>query len=601
MTHCRPASILCLALLLFANEVHADKGDSLLPSLATPVGVDAFVRKNIDERSWQAPGKILFDPIEVAENRQMPSKMARAKILGLSDEDAVRSLAAKLSMIDNARYTIDMVYYIYQRDTVGYAVLASLCNAVKRGVDVRFMVDSLGSLHMTHKELHALQSCENQAGFVLDKNGAPTQQKARVQVVIVNALSKVFVHINRRAHDKLIIVDGHDRERAILMTGGRNISSSYYGFSDDGTADPATFRDMEIVLRPAEGTGTEKSSIGDISTYYYTLLFLNQENKYLREGLSRTTRRDAKELAKADASLALVRNLPFVKARLDEMPDYLATGYHVAKVRLAHELGNLDNKNALSNADENIRDNVNSIQSILAKRGSASPPKSIRIVSPYFFLSDYRTDDGKDSFDSADNLLKLLRDNPDTNIELITNSVMTGENLLVQSVVDMETAPRLLLSLEAMKQWRSLKPLQESKSDLVMGEEWNRMMRDGRLRIYQTGKLDAVELGGNVYYGKLHAKFLVVDDFGFVGTNNFDSRSRFLNNEFGYFINGDAVIADLNAEFERLKARSTQWGSTEWLSVRERMMSGKEKRSRRIRMQRAMFKASRRLGLIWLY
>jgi hypothetical protein len=35
--------------------------------------------------------------------------------------------------------------------------------------------------------------------------------------------------------------------------------------------------------------------------------------------------------------------------------------------------------------------------------------------------------------------------------------------------------------------------------------------------------------------------------------------------------------------------------------MRERLMNGKGKRARQTRMQRAMFKTSRSLGLIWLY
>ncbi len=585
-----------LTFLLLGNMAHAS---SEAPLVGKPVISDEFVKKNYEHRSWYPPGEVPFDPIEVGENLPMPTKMARAKILGLAYDDAVRSLAVKLWMIDNARYTIDMVYYIFERDTVGYAVLGSLCDAVKRGVDVRLMIDSLGSIQITRKELHALQSCESEAGFVLDRNGQPTEIRARVQIVIVNALSKVFVHINRRAHDKLIVVDGHDRERAMLITGGRNISSSYYGFLDDGTPDPTTFQDMELLLRPVEGVSEEESSIGDISTYYYTLLFLNAENKYLRNGSS--NRRDAKELAKAKASLAMVRNLPAMKARLGEMPEYVAGGYHVSKVRLAHELGNLDNKNVIRKADTNIGNNVNSIQSILSQQGSTAIPKNLRIVSPYFFVSHYNTEDGNGSFDSEENILKMLRENPDCTIELITNSVMTAENLLVQAVVDMDTAPRLLLSPEKLAEWRALKPLEERNSALVKSEEWNRMIHQGRLRIYQTGKLDATEFGGDQKYGKLHAKFLIADDFGFIGTNNYDHRSRLYNNEFGYFIESEAIIAELNAEFENLKAKSYLWGTPEWLEMRGRLMADKMKKSRSIRMQRTMFKVSRRLGLIWLY
>lgn len=590
----RLIKIASLLMLLVGTCANAEA-----PLVGKPVIDDVFVKKNYEHRSWYPPGEIPFDPIEVAENLSMPSKMAQAKILGLSHEDAVRSLAVKLWMIDHARYTIDMVYYIFERDAVGYAVLGSLCNAVKRGVDVRLMIDSLGSVHMTHKELHALLTCESEAGFVLDRQGQPTKIRARVQVVIVNALSKVFVHINRRAHDKLIIVDGHDREHALLMTGGRNISLAYYGFKEDGSRDPTTFLDMELLLKPIQGVGEETSSIGDISTYYYTLLFLNSENKYLKNGTF--NRRDRKELSRMHNSLAMVKNVVQIKAYLSGMPEYMAGGYQLSKVRLAHELGNLDNANVITDTDANITSNRNSIQSILARHGSVSVPRMFRIVSPYFFVSHYLTEDGEDSFDSSENILKLLRDNPDSSIEMITNSTLTSENFLVQGVVDMHTAPRLLLSPAQMEKWKSIKAKDERDSMLVKSTEWNDMVQQGRLRIYQTGKLDAVELGGNAEYGKLHAKFIVADDFGFIGTNNFDYRSRLFNNEFGYFIESDAINLQLNAEFDRLKQQSYQWGSPEWLEMRKQLMARKGMRANAIRLQRSLYKVSKHLGLIWLY
>lgn len=87
-------------------------------------------------------------------------------------------------MIENAEHTIDLVYYIFKRDVAGYAVLGALCNAVKRGVDVRIMVDSVGSLHGHHNELKALETCSAEAGYLRDEFGQATEHKARAQVAI---------------------------------------------------------------------------------------------------------------------------------------------------------------------------------------------------------------------------------------------------------------------------------------------------------------------------------------------------------------------------------------------------------------------------------
>jgi phosphatidylserine/phosphatidylglycerophosphate/cardiolipin synthase-like enzyme len=61
---------------------------------------------------------------------EIPIQGAQAKLLGPSQEDGLRSLAAKIWMIDHAEHTIDATYYIFSRDRVGRAMLGALCNAV---------------------------------------------------------------------------------------------------------------------------------------------------------------------------------------------------------------------------------------------------------------------------------------------------------------------------------------------------------------------------------------------------------------------------------------------------------------------------------------
>ena len=91
----------------------------------------------------------------------------------------------------------------------------------------------------------------------------------------------------------------------------------------------------------------------------------------------------------------MMRNLSCPKSNLDQTPTYVANGYNVATMGLAHELGNLDNKNTMSRVDENIKNSVNLIQSILVRRIKATVPKSIWILSSHFFLTAYFTDSGQ--------------------------------------------------------------------------------------------------------------------------------------------------------------------------------------------------------------
>ena len=207
-------------------------------------------------------------------------------------------------MIDNAKHTLDATYYIFKRDLVGDSMLGALCNAVKRGVDVRFMVDSIGSMDSNHRGLKALETCAADAGFMRNADGQVTTRKARVQV----AISKIFVNANRRSHDKLMVVDGSFPDRAMAMTGGRNISLSYYGIKADGSPDPDTYMDAEILVRTSGSRTSNEETVGEVSEAYFTLLFFFENNHRLRPARSSLARKTYNELRKtAQARLSRIR------------------------------------------------------------------------------------------------------------------------------------------------------------------------------------------------------------------------------------------------------------------------------------------------------
>ena len=209
---------------------------------------DPFITSLYWQRLWQSGEEHQVDVVDVGIGLDIPEQNARGKFLGARSEDALNSLAAKIWMIENAKHTIDATYYIFKRDLIGEAMLGALCNAVQRGVDIRFMVDSVGSIESTHSGLKALETCAADAGFMRNAQGQLTTKKARIQVVVFNAVSNVFVKLNRRSHDKLMVVDGKFPDRAMVMTGGRNVSLSYYGINADGTPNPDTYMDAEILL-----------------------------------------------------------------------------------------------------------------------------------------------------------------------------------------------------------------------------------------------------------------------------------------------------------------------------------------------------------------
>jgi putative cardiolipin synthase len=558
---------------------------------------DPFITAVYWQRLWQPEEVHQVDTIEVGVEQDVPVQNARVKFLGGSSEDALNSLAAKIWMIENARHTIDATYYIFKRDLVGEAMLGALCNAVQRGVDIRFMVDSVGSVDSTHSGLKALETCADDAGFMRTPGGELTIHKARIQVVVFNAVSNIFVKLNRRSHDKLMVMDGKFPDRAMVMTGGRNVSLSYYGINADGSPNPGTYVDAEIMLRAAQGAKMDSYPVGSLTENYFSVLFLFEDNKRLSPSVTAEALgiyASKRELAQQ--ALADIKALPAIQQRMEAMPEYLAQGWHSSKVLLAHELDNLVNENLFSDAAQDMRINKNSIDYLL-RQIPGKRFKQRRIVSPYLFAAQYYDDEGNIVVDSARNVREWLDQHPDSTLEIITNSVLTSDNFSAQAVIDMNMAPRLLLTPELQAAWLESTDDSELDTELVKSEEWVRLVSHPRLKIYETGRLDDRQLGGDVDYGKLHAKYVVLDNTGFVGTTNFDNRSGLINNEMGFFFQGDELARDLHADFEMLKSRSYLWGSPEWLEFRRQVFELGGLKGNTAKSQRAIYKTLRSIGL----
>ena len=568
-----------------------------------PLGAidDPAIAELYAQRTWRSSDDLDIDPIEYGRDAEIPINNARAKFIGSSREGGLTSLAAKLYIIEHAEHTIDAVYYIFRDDIVGLAVLGALCDAVERGVDVRIMVDSMGSVSLNKDLLRALESCALNSGFIRNADGELTIYKSRVQAVVFNAASTIFVNHNRRSHDKLLVADGSFPEKSSVMTGGRNISLAYYGILRDGSYNPDTYRDAELFLRGGDAEENTEFGVGTVSEIYYTLLFLFKNNTSLQMTTLNnpdSAYRDERQLFRQ--SYEELTALPSLREQLDRMPDYFSSGFHDAHVRLAHELANLTDKNVINGAVENAGLNPNSIMTVLNSIDD-SQFNNLQIVSPYLFAAQYTDKNKNVVLDEAQDLLKWLDDNPERTLDILTNSALTSDSVFTQAVIDMDLAPRLLLSQELRDAW--LRKLAESElnPELVESKAWSDMVNHPRLRIYETGTLDSVVFGGNIDFGKQHGKYLVSDDIGFVGTTNFDYRSRLYNNEMGFFFKSEPLADDIRRNTDLLIGLSYRWGSPEWLEMRKQLMEQKGMKASMARNQRTVYKTLKATGLQWFF
>jgi cardiolipin synthase len=112
---------------------------------------------------------------------------------------------AMLEAIEKARYTVTLATYIFDRDSVGMRFAEVLERAVQRGVQVRVLIDDIGSRYSFRK-----MSSE------LKRRGVPV---ARFLPIFQ---PRSFFFLNLRLHRKILVVDGR-----VAFTGGMNIRDKH--------------------------------------------------------------------------------------------------------------------------------------------------------------------------------------------------------------------------------------------------------------------------------------------------------------------------------------------------------------------------------------
>ena len=131
-------------------------------------------------------------------------------------------LVARLALVDGAVGRLDLQYYLWVSDAVGYLLLSRLIAAADRGVSVRLVVDDL-KLRSRTRSIASL--CLHPNIEVRVFNPFRARSSAFAQGV---EFIRRFATLDERMHNKLLIAD---YEHAIF--GGRNIAAEHFGLGDD--------------------------------------------------------------------------------------------------------------------------------------------------------------------------------------------------------------------------------------------------------------------------------------------------------------------------------------------------------------------------------
>ncbi len=139
------------------------------------------------------------------------------------------ALAARFFLIDNAKRSLDVQYYIYDDDSIGRVFTAHLLLAAQRGVKIRMLLDDLGT---TGKDsiLQKLALHPNVELRLFNPNKLRTSFRNLALLFNVDTLGK-------RMHNKSLIADGYT-----AIMGGRNIGDVYFAARTE-----AIFLDYDIL------------------------------------------------------------------------------------------------------------------------------------------------------------------------------------------------------------------------------------------------------------------------------------------------------------------------------------------------------------------
>ncbi len=130
---------------------------------------------------------------------------------------------AMLQAIDDARESLALATYIFDRDGIGEKFVAALGRAVARGVEVRVLLDDIGARFSWRSAARALRQAGVPVG-VFNRTLVPAR----------------FHATNLRNHSKILVADGRTG-----FTGGINIATGYW---QAGSAAECS-RDLHFRLR----------------------------------------------------------------------------------------------------------------------------------------------------------------------------------------------------------------------------------------------------------------------------------------------------------------------------------------------------------------
>jgi cardiolipin synthase C len=399
----------------------------------------------------------------------------------------VACFRARIEMAALAEKTLDVQYFAIQSDDTGRLFIQSLLDAADRGVRVRILLDDSNAVGRD-AEIGALTAHPNIELRVFN----PFSYRGALEFMRAVEFALNEKRLTYRMHNKLFVVDNE-----LALTGGRNIGDAYFAASQ-----AMEFGDYDLLIA---GPMVRKLS-GSFDAFWNSPLAIPLQNlvvfKPTKERLDAYRDLLRAHQAKMEGSTYTrplsdggpVANIlsgkkPLIWARAEAIYD----SPEKAKVEAGEQAGKL------------LRDRV--------ERAAQAVRSELLIASPYLVPGD----DGM-------RLLTGLRAR-DVRVRVLTNSLQSTDAPITFAAYGRYRVPMLEAGIE----------LYEVRPQL------------GEPHIPGGGSLKS----GSSSPFALHAKVFVFDRRQvFVGSMNFDERSRHLNTELGVLIDSPDLAKKVAERFE---------------------------------------------------
>ncbi|WP_020561367.1 phospholipase D family protein [Thiofilum flexile] len=158
------------------------------------------------------------------------------------------ALLNRIRLIDVAKDTIDIQYYLFHDDDAGRALLQASMEAAQRGVKVRLLLDDMD---MKGRDAIFARIRQDQPNLQIRIFNPFWLRSFRVPEYLAR-----FPQVTRRMHNKSFTVD-----QVTTIVGGRNVGNEYFNYNSD-----VAFNDFDMLVSGAGGQEVTQ----EFNTYWYS-------------------------------------------------------------------------------------------------------------------------------------------------------------------------------------------------------------------------------------------------------------------------------------------------------------------------------------------